>query len=93
MRGWRGIGGNSMFISAFGNAKGFHHTIEKISIKKGNTLQTAASQPHGGIALEKEIWKKAATSFDMSRHANAPELVADSKSLSAANIQQIEFIT
>ena len=25
-------------------------------IEKGNTLQTAASQPHGGIALYKDIF-------------------------------------
>lgn len=42
---------------------------------------------------QKEIWKNAIKSLDRPRHAYAPEQDGSSKSLSAANIQQIENIT
>ena len=32
-----------------------HEVFVEEGIKKGNTLQTAASQPHGGIALYRDI--------------------------------------
>ena len=32
-----------------------HEVFVEDKIKKGNTLQTAASQPHGGISLYRDI--------------------------------------
>ena len=42
---------------------------------------------------KKRFWEDAIRSFDISRHANAPEKVGNSKSLSVANIQIIDNIT
>ena len=42
---------------------------------------------------KKRFWEDAIRSFDISRHANAPEKVGNSKSLSIANIQIIDNIT
>ena len=46
-----------------------------------------------GDEKQKEILEDAIRSFDISRHANAPELDGNTKPLSAANIQIIDNIT
>lgn len=65
---------NYVFCRALNDANGnrlyVHEVFVADKIEKGNTLQTAASQPHGGIALYKDILAnvldaaKVAQSFD-----------------------------
>ena len=47
----------------------------------------------GDERQKKRFWEDAIRSFDISRHANAPEKVGNSKSLSVANVQIFDNIT
>ncbi len=45
----------ALYLRKNTNRSYVHEVFVEENIKKGNTLQTAASKPHGGIALYRDI--------------------------------------